>query len=68
MRNIPILTIALKSGPPQPKSWVILREVLIASALLFAFMSVGNPFQRLTLEKRESRFARLNVDFTPTGR
>jgi MarC family membrane protein len=45
--NIPIFANALKSVAPERRSRVILREVLIAFALLLLFMFVGERFLRL---------------------
>ena len=45
--NIPIFANALKHVAPQRRAFVILREVLIAFALLLAFMFIGERFLRL---------------------
>ena len=45
--NIPIFANALKNVPPKRRPWVILREVLIAFALLLLFMFVGEGFLRV---------------------
>jgi MarC family membrane protein len=45
--NIPIFANALKHVPPARRPWVILREVLIAFALLLTFMFVGDGFLRV---------------------
>ena len=45
--NIPIFANALKNVPPARRPLVILREVLIAFALLLAFMFVGDGFLRV---------------------
>lgn len=45
--NIPIFANALKHVAPQRRPWVILREILIAFALLLTFMFVGDNFLRL---------------------
>ena len=45
--NIPLFANALKNVAPQRRPWVIVREVLIAFALLLAFMFVGDTFLRL---------------------
>lgn len=45
--NIPIFANALKHIEPQRRPWVILREVLIAFALLLIFMFVGDSFLRV---------------------
>lgn len=45
--NIPIFANALKHVPPARRPWVILREVLIAFALLLTFMFVGDSFLRV---------------------
>lgn len=45
--NIPIFANALKNVPPERRPVVILREVLIAFALLLLFMFVGEGFLRL---------------------
>jgi MarC family membrane protein len=45
--NIPIFANALKHVPPQRRTWVILREHLIAFGLLLSFMFVGEGFLRL---------------------
>ncbi len=42
--NIPIFVAALRSVPPHRKAFVILRECLIAFALLLFFMFFGNRF------------------------
>lgn len=45
--NIPIFANALKHVEPARRPWVILREVLIAFALLLTFMFVGDGFLRV---------------------
>ena len=45
--NIPLFANALKNVAPQRRPWVIVREVLIAFALLLTFMFVGDTFLRL---------------------
>lgn len=45
--NIPIFANALKNVPPKRCPWVILREVLIAFALLLLFMFIGDGFLRV---------------------
>ena len=45
--NIPIFANALKHVSQQRRPWVILREVLIAFALLLTFMFVGDSFLRM---------------------
>jgi MarC family membrane protein len=45
--NIPIFANALKGVAPERRPRVILREVLIAFALLLAFMFMGDAFLRL---------------------
>ncbi len=45
--NIPIFANALKHVAPQRRPWVILREIMIAFALLLTFMFVGDKFLRL---------------------
>ena len=45
--NIPIFANALKPVAPQRRPWIILREVLIAFALLLSFMFVGDGFLRV---------------------
>jgi MarC family membrane protein len=45
--NIPIFANALKNVPPERRSRVIVREVLIAFSLLLLFMFVGDAFLRL---------------------
>jgi MarC family membrane protein len=45
--NIPIFANALKHVAPERRSWVILREVLIAFVLLLTFMFVGDGFLRV---------------------
>ncbi len=45
--NIPIFANALKYVPPQRRTWVILREHLIAFGMLLSFMFVGEGFLRL---------------------
>ncbi|MEO8936425.1 MAG: MarC family protein [Burkholderiaceae bacterium] len=42
--NIPIFVAALRSVPPHRKAFVILRECLIAFAILLLFMVFGNRF------------------------
>lgn len=42
--NVPIFVAALRGVPPHRKARVIVRECLIAFALLFAFMFFGNRF------------------------
>ena len=45
--NIPIFANALKPVAPARRPWIILREVLIAFALLLTFMFVGEGFLRV---------------------
>jgi len=45
--NIPIFANALKHVPPERRPLVILREILIAFALLLTFMFVGEGFLRV---------------------
>ncbi len=45
--NIPIFANALKNVAPVRRPWVILREVLIAFALLLTFMFIGDGFLRV---------------------
>jgi len=45
--NIPMFANALKPVAPARRPWVILREVLIAFALLLTFMFVGEGFLRV---------------------
>ena len=45
--NIPIFVNALKNVPPGRRTRVILREVLIAFAILLVFMLVGERFLRM---------------------
>lgn len=45
--NIPIFANALKHVAPERRSRVILREILIAFALLLTFMFVGESFLRV---------------------
>ncbi|MBK6293484.1 MAG: NAAT family transporter [Rhodoferax sp.] len=45
--NIPIFANALRHTAPERRPWVILREVLIAFALLLTFMFVGESFLRV---------------------
>jgi len=45
--NIPIFANALKPVPPERRARVILREILIAFALLLTFMFVGESFLRI---------------------
>lgn len=45
--NIPIFANALKHVAPERRTWVILREVLIAFGLLLTFMFVGDGFLRV---------------------
>lgn len=45
--NIPIFANALKNVAPERRSLVIVREVLIAFALLLLFMFIGDAFLRL---------------------
>ena len=42
--NIPIFVAALRAVPPHRKAYVILRECLIAFAILLLFMFFGNRF------------------------
>jgi MarC family membrane protein len=42
--NIPVFVNSLRAVPPERRSRVILREVLIAFGLLLAFMFVGQSF------------------------
>ena len=44
MGNIPIFVNTLRAVPPERRARVIVREVLIAFALLLAFMFVGQSF------------------------
>ncbi len=44
--NIPIFVNGLKAVPDHRRKWVILREVLIAFAVLLAFMFAGQAFLR----------------------
>ncbi len=45
--NIPIFANALKGVAPERRTWVIMREVMIAFALLLGFMFVGDGFLRV---------------------
>ena len=45
--NIPIFANALKHVPPERRPRVILREILIAFALLLTFMFIGESFLRV---------------------
>jgi MarC family membrane protein len=45
--NIPIFANALKNVPRERRRWVILREYLIAFAILLIFMFVGDAFMRV---------------------
>jgi MarC family membrane protein len=45
--NIPIFANALRHVAPRRRPWVILREVMIAFALLLSFMFVGSGFLRM---------------------
>lgn len=45
--NIPIFVASLRSVPPHRKPYVILRECLIAFAILLLFMVFGNRFMDL---------------------
>ncbi len=45
--NIPIFANALRPVAPERRPWVILREILIAFALLLTFMFVGEGFLRV---------------------
>ncbi len=45
--NIPIFANALRGVPPRRRPWVIVREVLIAFAVLLAFMFLGERFLQL---------------------
>lgn len=45
--SIPIFANALRHVAPERRSWVILREVLIAFALLLTFMFIGDAFLRV---------------------
>jgi MarC family membrane protein len=44
--NIPIFANSLRAVPPERRTRVILREVLIAFGLLLAFMFVGQSFMK----------------------
>ena len=56
--NIPVFASALKGVAPERRRWVILREVLIAFALLLTFMMVGEGFLRvMNLSKLSLQFA-----------
>lgn len=56
--NIPVFANALKAVAPERRRWVILREVLIAFALLLTFMMVGEGFLRvMNLSKLSLQFA-----------
>ena len=45
--NIPIFANALKNVPFKRRPWVILREILIAFAILLTFMFIGDSFLRV---------------------
>ena len=45
--SIPIFANALRNVAPERRSWVILREVLIAFALLLTFMFIGDAFLKV---------------------
>ncbi len=45
--NIPIFVNALKPVAPHRRTWIILREYLIAFGLLLSFMFVGEGFLKL---------------------
>jgi MarC family membrane protein len=45
--NIPIFANALKHVPHKRRPWVILREIMIAFALLLTFMFIGESFLRV---------------------
>jgi MarC family membrane protein len=45
--NIPIFANALRGVAPKRRPWVIVREVLIAFAVLLAFMFLGERFLQL---------------------
>ena len=45
--NIPVFANALRHVPPERRTRVIVREILIAFALLLSFMFVGEGFLRL---------------------
>ena len=45
--SIPIFANALRNVAPERRSWVIVREVMIAFALLLTFMFVGDAFLRV---------------------
>lgn len=56
--NIPVFASALKAVAPERRRLVILREVLIAFALLLTFMMVGEGFLRvMNLSKLSLQFA-----------
>ena len=44
--NIPIFVNSLRGVAPERRAWVIVREVLIAFAILLAFMFAGQAFLR----------------------
>ncbi len=45
--SIPIFANALRHVAPERRSWVILREVMIAFTLLLIFMFIGDAFLRV---------------------
>lgn len=45
--NIPIFANALKNVAPERRSFIILREILIAFLVLLSFMFLGDGFMRL---------------------
>ena len=45
--SIPVFANALRNVAPERRSWVIVREVLIAFAVLLTFMFVGDAFLRV---------------------
>lgn len=45
--NIPIFASALRGVAPERRTWVTVREVLIAFALLLGFMFIGDGFLRI---------------------
>ena len=44
--NIPVFVNSLRGVAPERRAWVIVREVLIAFAILLAFMFAGQAFLR----------------------
>lgn len=52
--NVPFFLALLKDVPPQRRRWVVVRELLIALAVLLAFLFGGQYILRLLQLKQES--------------